>query len=81
MQRRFPPTTTTASQSPTPAKEVSNSDISSAIKKYIDNERKKSNDKMFHINYRGQDLALDLVRSIRIRSPVWAAVNISPLWI
>jgi hypothetical protein len=62
MQRRFPPTTTTSQQSPTQAKEVSTADISSAIKKRIDDERKKSNDKKFHINYRGKDLALVLIK-------------------
>jgi len=33
MQRRFPPITTTASQSPTPAKEVTRADVLSAIDK------------------------------------------------
>ena len=52
----------TSPQSPTQAKEVSTADISSGIKKHIDDERKKSNDKKFHVNYRGKDLGLDLVK-------------------
>jgi len=62
LQRRFPPTIMTSPQSPTQAKEVSTADISSGIKKHIDDERKKSNDKKFHVNYRGKDLGLDLVK-------------------
>jgi hypothetical protein len=41
---------------------VSKADVSSAINQYIDGGRKKSSDKKFHVNFRGQDLALDLVR-------------------
>ena len=52
----------TSPQSPTQAKEVSTADISSGIKKHIDDERKKSNDNKFHVNYRGKDLGLDLVK-------------------
>ncbi len=52
----------TSPQSPTQAKEVSTADISSGIKKHIDDERKKSNDKKFHVNYRGKELGLDLVK-------------------
>ena len=52
----------TSPQSPTQAKEVSTADISSGIKKHIDDERKKSNDKKFHVNYRGKELGLDLIK-------------------
>jgi hypothetical protein len=41
---------------------VSKADISAAIQKHIDSERKRSSDKKFHINYRGKDLALDLIK-------------------
>jgi hypothetical protein len=44
------------------AKEVSTADISAGIKKHIARETKKSSDKRFHVNYRGKDLALDLVK-------------------
>ena len=53
---------TTSPQSGTQTKEVSKADISIGIKKYIDSGRKKSSDKKFHVNYRGKDLALDLIR-------------------
>ena len=43
-------------------KQVSKSDISAGIKKNIDAEAKKSGDGKFHVNYQGQDLALDLIR-------------------
>jgi hypothetical protein len=43
-------------------KQVSTADISAGIKKNIDAETKKSSDGKFHVNYQGQDLALDLVR-------------------
>src|SRR6266566_5943951 len=43
-------------------KQVSTADISAGIKKNIDAESKKSADSKFHVNYQGQDLALDLVR-------------------
>ena len=46
----------------TPTREVSNADISAGIKRHVASERKKSADKKFHINYRGKDLALDLIR-------------------
>jgi hypothetical protein len=62
LQRRLPQTIITASQSPTPTKEVNKADIAVAIENDIDNERKKSNDKKFHFNYRGKDLALALIR-------------------
>jgi hypothetical protein len=58
---RPPQITIPASQS-TPAKEVSNADISAGIKRHVASERKKAADKKFHVNYRGKDLALDLVR-------------------
>jgi hypothetical protein len=56
------PQTTTVPQSGTPTMEVSKADISAGIKRHIASERKKSSDKKFHINYRGKDLALDLVK-------------------
>jgi hypothetical protein len=62
LQRRLPQTIITSSQSPTPTKELSKADIAIAIENDIDNERKKSNDKKFHVNYRGKDLALALIR-------------------
>ena len=43
-------------------KQVSTADISAGIKKNIDMQSKKSTDTKFHINYQGQDLALDLIR-------------------
>ena len=43
-------------------KEVSKADISAGIKRHIDNDRRKSSDKEFHVNYRGKDLALDLMK-------------------
>ena len=43
-------------------KQVSTADISAGIKKNIDAKSKKSSDAKFHVNYEGQDLALDLVR-------------------
>jgi hypothetical protein len=43
-------------------KEVTTAEISTGIKKHIASETKKSNDKKFHVNYEGKDLALDLVR-------------------
>ena len=44
------------------AKQVSTADISAGIKKNIGAETKKSSDSKFHVNYQGQDLALDLIR-------------------
>jgi hypothetical protein len=41
---------------------VSNADLSAGIRRHIASERKKSADKKFHINYRGKNLALDLMR-------------------
>ncbi len=46
----------------TRAKEVSKADISAGIKKHIDSETKKSTNRKFHVKYKGQDLALDLIR-------------------
>ena len=43
-------------------KQVSTADISAGIRKNIDAKSKKSSDGKFHVNYEGQDLALDLVR-------------------
>jgi hypothetical protein len=43
-------------------KRVSKSDISAGIKKNIDAKTKKISDGKFHVNYQGQDLALDLIR-------------------
>ena len=43
-------------------KTVSNVDISAGIKRHIATERRKSADKKFHVNYRGKNLALDLIR-------------------
>jgi len=43
-------------------KEVTTAEISTGINKHIATETKKSNDKKFHVNYEGKDLALDLVR-------------------
>jgi hypothetical protein len=58
----LPQTTTSAPQSGTPTMEVSKADISVGIKRHIASDRKKSSDKKFHVNYRGKDLALDLVK-------------------
>ncbi|HEY5991829.1 MAG TPA: hypothetical protein VIU10_04560 [Candidatus Udaeobacter sp.] len=46
----------------TATKEVTNADISAGIKRHISGERRQASDKKFHINYRGKNLALDLVR-------------------
>src|SRR5438093_10018741 len=61
---RVPQITAPISQSAqsTPTSEVSNADISAGIKRHINSERRRAADKKFHINYRGNDLALDLVR-------------------
>ena len=58
----LPQTTTSAPQSGTPTMVVSKADISAGIKRHIASDRKKSSDKKFHVNYRGKDLALDLVK-------------------
>jgi hypothetical protein len=44
------------------AKEVTKADISAGIKKHIAGETKKSSDKKFHVKYKNQDLALDLIK-------------------
>ena len=43
-------------------KEVSPADISVGIKKDVASKSKKSSDKKFHTEYKGKDLALDLVK-------------------
>ena len=43
-------------------KEVSQADISTGIKKDIVRTSKKSSDKKFHTEYKGKDLALDLIK-------------------
>jgi hypothetical protein len=43
------------------AKQVSTADISAGIKKHINTETNNSDGK-FHVNYQGQDLALNLVK-------------------
>ena len=43
-------------------KEVSQADISVGIKKDIARTSKKSRDKKFHTEYKGKDLALDLIK-------------------
>src|SRR5260370_7778253 len=60
--QQLPQTTTSVPQSGTQTTQVSKADISTGIKKHIDSGRKKSSDKKFHVNYRGKDLALDLIR-------------------
>ena len=60
--QQLPQTTTTVPQSGTPTMEVSKADISAGIKRHIASDRKTSSDKKFHVNYRGKDLALDLVK-------------------
>ena len=49
-------------QPPAQPKEVSTRDISAGIKKHIASERKRANDKKFHVTYKSQDLALDLIK-------------------
>jgi hypothetical protein len=44
------------------AKQVSPADISVAIKREIVRTSKKSSDKKFHAQYKGKDLALDLIK-------------------
>jgi hypothetical protein len=52
-----------AAQSQQGAEEkVSSADISVGIKKDIARKSKKSNDKKFHTEYKGKDLALDLIK-------------------
>ncbi|HEY4257778.1 MAG TPA: hypothetical protein VGM66_11240 [Candidatus Udaeobacter sp.] len=60
---QVPPATTTSSpQVNTLTREVSKADISAGIKSHINNERRRAADKKFHINYRGRNLALDLIK-------------------
>jgi hypothetical protein len=60
--QQLPQVTTRAPQNSTPTREVSKADISAGIKKHINSYTRKSSDRKFHINYRGKDLALDLVK-------------------
>jgi len=60
--QQLPQITTRPTQSGIQTKEVSATDISSGIKRHIASDRKKSSDKKFHVNYRGKDLALDLIK-------------------
>src|SRR5260370_4980439 len=60
--QQLPQTTTSVPQSGTQTTQVNKADISTGIKKHIASDRKKSSDKKFHVNYRGKDLALDLVK-------------------
>ena len=58
-------TATTTARSPQikiETNQVSNADISAGIKRHIATERKSSADRKFHVNYRGKNLALDLVK-------------------
>jgi len=58
-----PPATTASSpQVNVLTREVSNADISAGIKNHISYERKRAADRKFHVNYRGKNLALNLVR-------------------
>ena len=60
--QQFPQTTSRAQQNSMQTREVSNTDISAGIKRYIANDTKKSNDRKFHVKYGKKDLALDLVK-------------------
>jgi hypothetical protein len=46
----------------TEEKKVTKADISAGIRKYIDDETAKSNDKKLHVQYGGKDLALALIK-------------------
>jgi hypothetical protein len=60
---QVPPATTTSSpQVNILTREVSKADISTGIKSHINNEWRRTGDKKFHVNYRGKNLALDLIR-------------------
>lgn len=52
----------TASPQQVAKKEVSPADISAGIKKDIASKSKKSSDKKFHTKYKGNDLALNLIK-------------------
>jgi hypothetical protein len=54
--------TQAAAQSQQVAEKVSQADISTGIKKDIVRTSKKSRDKKFHTEYKGKDLALDLIK-------------------
>jgi hypothetical protein len=60
--QQLPQITTRTQQNSMQTRQVSKADISAGIKRHIANERKKTADKKFHINYRGKDLALDLIK-------------------
>jgi hypothetical protein len=60
---QVPPATTTSSpQINILTREVSKADISAGIKSHINAERRRAADKKFHVNYRGKNLALDLIK-------------------
>ncbi len=59
---QVPPATTSSPQVNILTREVSKADISAGIKSHINNERRRAADKKFHINYRGKNLALDLIK-------------------
>ena len=52
----------TAQQPQAQPKELSTAYISAGIKKHIARERKTASDKKFHVTYKSQDLALDLIK-------------------
>src|SRR5437870_13868189 len=56
------------------AKQVSTADISAGIKKHINTET-NNRDGQFHVNYQGQDLALNLVKAHDDRSQHWAGAQ------
>ena len=62
--QQLPQTTTTTrpSRSEFQTRAVTKADISVGIKRQIASDIKKSNDKKFHVNYGGKDLALDLIK-------------------
>jgi hypothetical protein len=57
-----PQTTTRSSRGEFQTRAVSKADISVGIKRQIARDIKRSNDKKFHVNYGGKDLALDLIK-------------------
>jgi len=60
---QVPPATTASSpQINVLTREVSTADISAGIKSHINTERRRDADKKFHVNYRGKNLALDLIK-------------------
>jgi hypothetical protein len=60
--QQVPQTMTRSSQGEFQTRTVSKADISVGIKRQITSDIKKSNDKKFHVNYGGKDLALDLIK-------------------